>query len=94
MTDPTQCPIRSLVLGRRDFCSKLALGSAGAFVAAAAPFSPALATLELNVRDVSFGGSSPDDVFGHCPPYAEPIGFGRAHAVAMATHTAEFPYWV
>jgi hypothetical protein len=94
MTDTTRTLIRSLVMDRRDFCSKLALAAAGTFVANALPFSPALAAAEVTTPEASFGTGSVDDIFGSYPSYAEPIGYGRPQLHAMTQSVAEFPYWV
>lgn len=94
MTDATRTLIRSLVMDRRDFCGKLASAAAGTFVASALPFSPAFAVPEVTTPEAAFGGGSVDDVFGHYPSYAEPIGYGRPQLIAMTENVAEFPYWV
>lgn len=94
MTDTTRTPIRTLVMDRRDFCSKLALAAAGTFVASALPFSPAFAVPEVTTPEASFGGGSVDDIAGHYPAYAEPIGYGHPQAFVMAGTAAEFPHWV
>lgn len=95
MTDTTRTLIRSLVMDRRDFCSKLAVAAAGTFVASTLPFSPALAVAEVTTPEASFGGGgSLDDIAGHYPAYAEPIGYGRPQVMVMTRNAAEFPYWV
>lgn len=95
MTATNQALIRSIVMDRRDFCSKLALAAAGTFVAGALPFSSAIATTEVSTPEASFGGdANVDDIFGHYPPYAEPIGYGRPVVTPLAANQAEFPYWV
>jgi hypothetical protein len=81
---------RPLTIDRRSF-----LGSVGMMAGAAVATSlvPLSAVHAVPVGELSLSAAGPsggwhvDDICGHWPPYAHPIGYGRPHvAVSLAAH--------
>ena len=84
VADPQENPL----MDRRSFIASVAIMTSAALVTSVVPLSTVHAAAQLALAPASDEGWHVDDMCGHWPRYAHPIGYGHVEApyVSLTAH--------